>query len=129
MPKEANNKSKKNNKKDSRNYFKEFKAELKKVVWPTPKQLVNSTIAVLTIIAIVGVIVFILNGAFNAMNEFGVEKLKAYVESTQAVSEGTEENTKTEETSNDGDTTEAVDGEELTETLEETENNSEEVAE
>lgn len=130
MPKEAKNKTKNNNKKDSKNYFKEFKAELKKVVWPTPKQLVNSTVAVLTIIGIVGVIVFVLNGAFNAMNEFGVEKLKSYVESSQAAKEDTAEDTTTnDENNSDENTADTVDGEESTETLENTENNSEEVAE
>ena len=36
------------------NYFKEMKAELKKVVWPTPKELVNNTIAVISFVLIMG---------------------------------------------------------------------------
>ena len=35
-----------------------MQAELKKVSWPTPKQLTNNTVAVVTIVVIVGVIVF-----------------------------------------------------------------------
>ena len=27
-----------------KHFFKDFKAELKKVIWPTPKQLVNNTV-------------------------------------------------------------------------------------
>ena len=30
--------NKEKNKKDNRHFFKDFKAELKKVIWPTPKQ-------------------------------------------------------------------------------------------
>ena len=44
--KQDNKKSKKEEK-NKRHFFKDFKAELKRVAWPTPKQLVNSTIAVI----------------------------------------------------------------------------------
>ena len=33
----------KKTKKEKKGFFKDFRAELKKVVWPTPKQLVNNT--------------------------------------------------------------------------------------
>ena len=49
MAKEAKKENKKE-KKDSKKFFKEFKAELKRVSWPTRKQLVNNTIAVLSIV-------------------------------------------------------------------------------
>ena len=39
-------------KKENKHFFKDFKGELKKVIWPTPKQLVNNTIAVVTIVLI-----------------------------------------------------------------------------
>ena len=32
-----------------KHFFKDFKAELKKVIWPTPKQVLNNTIAVIVI--------------------------------------------------------------------------------
>ena len=50
----------KNNKdlKNKKHFFKDFKAELKKVIWPTPKQIVNNTVAVITIVLITAVIVF-----------------------------------------------------------------------
>ena len=41
------NKKNKNVKKENKKFFKNFKAELKKVVWPTPKQLANNTIVLL----------------------------------------------------------------------------------
>ena len=61
MAKDENKKVKKENK----NEFKNLKAELKKVVWPTPKQLANNTIAVITIVLITAVIVFALDSAFE----------------------------------------------------------------
>ena len=38
-------------------WFREMKSELKKVVWPSGKQLLNNTIIVLVAVLIVGVIV------------------------------------------------------------------------
>ena len=43
--------------KNKKSFFKDFKAELKKVNWPTPKQLLNNTIAVITIVFITAAIV------------------------------------------------------------------------
>ena len=40
-------KESKNENKIKKHFFKDFKAELKKVIWPTPKQLVNNTIEAL----------------------------------------------------------------------------------
>ena len=77
MAKDENKKVKKENK----NGFKNFKLELKKVVWPTPKQLANNTIAVITIVLITAVIVFGLDFVFKKANEYGVERLKSSVES------------------------------------------------
>ena len=77
MAKDENKKIKKENK----NGLKNFKLELKKVVWPTPKQLANNTIAVITIVLITAVIVFGLDFVFEKANEYGVERLKSSVES------------------------------------------------
>ncbi len=85
MPKDINKKNKE--KKEKKHFFKDSKAELKKVIWPTPKQLVNSTIAVITIAIIVAIITFVLDLAFEKINTYGVDKLKALV--------GTESNTVT----------------------------------
>ena len=91
MAKEAKNKekkmkdntNKKDSKKDKRHFFKDVKAELKKVIWPTPKQLLNNTIAVIVSVIIVGVIVFLLDLCFEKINTFGIEKLKTVVQSSQ----------------------------------------------
>ncbi len=39
-------------------YFRELKSELKKVVWPTPKQVAKNTMIVLASIVIVGVFIW-----------------------------------------------------------------------
>ena len=73
-------------KKENKHFFKDFKAELKKVIWPTPKQLVNNTIAVITIVIITAAIVFVLDLAFGALNTYGIDKLKTKVESKNQTS-------------------------------------------
>lgn len=73
--------AKKDNKKS---FFKDFKAELKRVSWPTPKQLVNNTVAVISIVLIVCAIVFVLDVIFESLNTYGVEKLKAIVTSSSS---------------------------------------------
>ena len=86
MPKEAKTK------KEKKHFFKDFKAELKKVIWPTPKQLVNNTIAVITIVLITAVIVFVLDLAFEKMNTYGINKLKEMVDSKNEISNQVENN-------------------------------------
>ena len=86
------------NSKDKTSFFKSFKAELKKVVWPTPKQLFNNTVAVLTIVLITSIIVFVLDLAFESANKYGIDKIKQVV--TNSVDNKTTEN----ETNTDGET-------------------------
>ena len=62
--------------------MKDFKAELKRVNWPTPKQLINNTVAVITVVLITAVIVFVLDFVFETMNTYGIDKLKEYVDNT-----------------------------------------------
>ena len=62
-------KKSKKEEKTKRHFFKDFKAELKRVVWPTPKQLLNSTIAVITIVLVIGVTVFVLDMGFELLNK------------------------------------------------------------
>ncbi|MBQ3145505.1 MAG: preprotein translocase subunit SecE [Clostridia bacterium] len=95
----------KNNKdiKNKKHFFKDFKAELKKVIWPTPKQIVNSTVAVVTIVLIAAVIVFVLDLVFDLFNEKIVNKFKADIKNKVVVEENIvtetlEENTETTET-------------------------------
>ena len=39
-------------------WFREMKSELKKVIWPTPKQTLNNTIAALVVMAISAVVIW-----------------------------------------------------------------------
>ena len=88
MPKEVNKKleNKKQNK-DKKHFMKDFRAELKRVIWPTPKQLVNNTIAVITVVLITAAIVFVLDFAFESMNTYGIDKLKQIVDTTNTENE------------------------------------------
>lgn len=103
MAKEENKKVKK----EKKNFFKNFKAELKKVIWPTPKQLANNTIAVITIVLITAVIVFALDFAFEALNQYGINKLRDAVsskEDTNIVNTIEENANSTENTTSEGQT-------------------------
>ena len=121
--KEAKVTNKENNKdnKNKKSFFKGLKAELKKVIWPTPKQLVNSTIAVITIVLITAVIVFVLDFAFESLNKYGVDKIKESIQTIESTNtddsnttenEATDtENTSAEENSTDAETTNETTGE------------------
>lgn len=102
MPKDINDKKEK---KEKKHFFKDFKAELKRVIWPTPKQLVNNTVAVITIVLITAVIVFVLDLAFETVNNYGVNKLKEVVgthnEQTNNTTSNQESNNTTNSASND----------------------------
>ena len=92
------------NSKDKTSFMKSFKAELKKVNWPTPKQLFNNTVAVLTIVLITAIIVFVLDLTFEAMNKYGIDKIKEVVsnsETNEIANENTETTDEENETSNE----------------------------
>ena len=82
--------AKKENNKNKKSFFKDFKAELKKVIWPTPKQLINSTVAVITIVLITAAIVFVLDLTFEAINNKGINKLKEVVNTNESEVEETD---------------------------------------
>lgn len=84
MAKEVSKNNKKEVSKDKKNFGKDFKAELKKVSWPSLKQLVNNTTAVVVIVLITAAIVFVLDLAFETLNKYGVENLKAIVTSSSS---------------------------------------------
>ena len=115
MPKDAKSKNEK------KHFFKDFKAELKKVIWPTPKQLVNNTVAVITVVLITAVIVLVLDLVFEKMNTFGINRIKQAVESKNEIVNEVVVDNETEESSDDLAT-------EVTES-EETENNENENSE
>jgi preprotein translocase subunit SecE len=50
----------------AKGFLKDTKAELKKVVWPTKKQIVNNTVWVLSLVAIVAVVVLFVDMALEA---------------------------------------------------------------
>lgn len=52
-------------------WFREMKSELKKVVWPSGKQLVNNTLVVLAAVLLVGIIVW----ALDALAGLGIDGL------------------------------------------------------
>ena len=83
-------KTDKENKGVQKHFWKDFKAELKKVIWPTPKQIVNNTATVIGIVLITVVIVFILDVAFDALNKYGINKLRTIVDNTNTTATETE---------------------------------------
>ena len=93
----------KNDSKVKKHFLRDFKAELKKVIWPTSKQLVNNTVAVVTIVLITAVIVFALDAVFDLGNKYGITKLQSIVDETfnsEEEIENTENATSSEETEN-----------------------------
>ena len=94
MPKKEVSKNNKKEKKEKKHFFKDFKAELKRVIWPTPKQLVNNTIAVIVIVLITAAIVFVLDLVFEFANKKGVNRIKKFVESHSEQTENTNQEAK-----------------------------------
>ena len=87
----AINKKEKKGKKDKTSFFKGFKAELKKVNWPSAKQLANNTLAVIVIVLFLAAIVFVLDITFEAANKYGLDKIKESVVSSSQ-EQSTDEN-------------------------------------
>ena len=52
-------------------YFRELRSELKKVVWPTPKQVVKNTLIVVACVVVVGVFVWV----FDIVAQYGINAL------------------------------------------------------
>ena len=85
-------------KNENKHFMKDVKAELKKVVWPTSKQMVSNVSAVLVIVLVTAAIVFCLDFVFGAMNKYGVDKLKEHVQAKdQSQSQVVENNTENNE--------------------------------
>ena len=116
----ANNKE---NAKNKKSFWKSFKAELKKVTWPTPKQLANNTSAVIAIVVLTAIIVFALNITFEAMNKHGVDKVKELI-SNQTTNETTTDELNNNESSDDNSATNEADNNESADQNESAENNA-----
>ena len=103
----------KNDSKVKKHFLRDFKAELKKVIWPTSKQLVNNTVAVVTIVLITAVIVFALDAVFDLGNKYGITKLQSIVyenfnreeESSEETSSTDNQATEEGDVATEGDTT------------------------
>jgi len=52
-------------------WFRELRSELKKVVWPTPKQIINNTLIVLLVVVVSAVVVW----GFDELAAMGVSLL------------------------------------------------------
>ena len=52
-------------------YFRELKSELKKVVWPTPQQLLKNTLVVVACVLVVGVFIWV----FDLVAQVGITGL------------------------------------------------------
>jgi len=95
-------KENKENKQKSR-FFKDMKAELKKVIWPTAKQTANNTVAVIAFTLVIALIVFVLDVVFDFANKKGVVALQEKVKSSYSANNTTEgstnENANSEENS------------------------------
>ena len=115
--------------KENNRYFKEMKTELKKVVWPTPKQLVNNTVAVIAFVLIFAIIVFVLDVCFDSINKYGILKLQQKVQSSFSNSESLENDT-TENNESEDEETQIDDSENIVvETQESSQNEQAEVQE
>ena len=115
MKKKKVKNKKKENSKNKKSFFKDFKAELKKVVWPTPKQLVNNTVAVITIVLITAAIVFVLDLTFETLNKHGVDKVKEAITQIDEETNNDENTTNENNTSSENTNTENVTNETNTE--------------
>ena len=52
-------------------FFRELRSELKKVVWPTPKQVLKNALIVLACVIVVGVFIWL----FDFVAQFGINSL------------------------------------------------------
>ena len=52
-------------------YFRELRSELKKVVWPTPQQVLKNTLIVLACVLVVGVFIWV----FDFVSRVGIDAL------------------------------------------------------
>ena len=56
-------------------WFREMRSELKKVVWPTPRQIVNNTFVALTVMACAAIVIWALDVASGQI----FEAIRSYV--------------------------------------------------
>ncbi len=54
-------------------FFKEVKSEMKKVVWPSRKQVIKNTLIVIAAVILIGIVIWVLDIVF----QFGLSKIIA----------------------------------------------------
>ena len=52
-------------------YFRELRSELKKVVWPTPKQVLKNTLIVVACVVVIGIFIWV----FDYVAQIGINGL------------------------------------------------------
>lgn len=74
------------------NYFKEVKSELKKVVWPSFKQVKNNTLIVIACVLIIGAFIWVLDAIFGLSLGKIIERMQApqAIEQTMPVEQSTD---------------------------------------
>ena len=122
MAKDEKNKNKKNVKEQKSSFFKDSRAELKKVSWPTPKALVNDTATVIGIVLVVAIIVVILDFVFLRFNEDVLYKAEQNVRNkattTQVVEQQNNEENQTESQNQSSESQDSVENPETTDNAE-----------
>ena len=73
--KKANNKKQQKND-NNKKWFRDFKAELKKIIWPNKNELMENCVVVISMVVIVAVIIFVLDLGFKELNHLEVEGAK-----------------------------------------------------
>jgi len=56
-------------------YFRELRSELKKVVWPTPQQVLKNTLVVLACVLVVGVFIWL----FDFVARVGIDAIVSFL--------------------------------------------------
>ena len=54
-------------------FIREIKSELKKVTWPTKKQVVNNTLIVIALVVLVGLFIFVLDSVFSFFSKHMID--------------------------------------------------------
>jgi preprotein translocase subunit SecE len=121
-------KSKKTKKDNSgkSSFGKEFRAEIKKIIWPKKKELFTNSVVVIGSVLIVSVIIFLLDLGFNELTNLEIKAISGNKENT-AVENVVDENNETVdansvETTGDAETSATQTPEEGTENAETEEN-------
>lgn len=91
--KKVDTKKAKSNDKDKKSFAKDFKAELKKVTWPTAKQLAVKTVTVIAVVIIIAAIVFVLDIGFEKGYEFVITKTSNAIQKDENKNQATNETT------------------------------------